>query len=573
MPQTPQPNGLDLLKGDFSNDLKKYNNDAGIGKSSTFDAKEVSRYVSYGSKTYGKYGYDPQRDNNKFYNSVTTGADDLSRGFTGMWKLAGIGFTDTFAFGAGADANAHKNFEDVMNTYSSTRGGASGFLSNTMLSSGYTIGIMGAIATEEALLALGTAATGGLGAGGAAVETASLLGRVGKALDRAGDAVNVFKKLSNIRDARSLNWIGKQGQSLTKGLLPAGETMDFLRNYDKLGDLNNFGKTLTGAGAIARDARKIYMTASESKLEANMAKDEVRNDLLNKWRTANPGKALSDEERQRIDKTANNVYNDVFQSNLGLIYVTNAVTFDSMFKSMRHTNKLFKMTEGLGMTIKKSGGKVAIDVAETGLLGTAKKKLSGLTAKSALKWTATSSMEGVQEVGQDAISEASKGYNLDVYNNRFQGSYYDHLSKALTHINPETFFSGMLMGTFASPVGHAIQSFNQFTQGGGYQKITNNTKWKQEKASALEQKQVQAKILTEFFNQSGTFLEEDGRAQAKVTGFQEKMLAAAEKGDRKFFEDNRSNVFRHGIKSLFKNNMDSELLDHLHDEACHTCDN
>jgi len=563
MPQTPQPNGLDLLKGDFSNDLKKYNNEAGVGKSANFDAKEVSRYVSYGSKTYGKYGYDPQRDNNKFYNAVTTGADDVSRAFTGMWKLAGIGFKDTFGFGVAAGDDAHKEFEDVMNTYSSTRGGSAGFISNTMLSSGYTVGIMGAIAAEEALLALGTAATGGLGVGGAVVETASVLGRAGKALDRAGDAVNVFKKLSNIRDARTLNWVGKQGQSITKGLLPVGETMDFLRNYDKLGDLNNFGKSLTGAGAIARDARKIYMTASESKLEANMAKDEVRNDLLNKWRTSNPGQSLPDEERQRIEKTANNVYNDVFQSNLGLIYVTNAVTFDAMFKSMRHTNKLFKMAEGLGMTVKKTGGKVAIDVAETGLIGSAKKKISGITAKSALKWTATSSMEGVQEVGQDAISEASKGYNLDVYNNRFQGSYYDHLSKALTHINPETFFSGMLMGTFASPVGHAIQSFNQFTQGGGYQKITNNTKWKQEKASALEQKQVQAKVLTEFFNQSGTFLEEDGRAQAKMTGFQEKMLEAAEKGDRKFFEDNRSEVFRHGVKTLFKNNMDAELLEHL----------
>jgi hypothetical protein len=567
MPENLKPSALDRLNNaDFAG-LSQKNEGVYLGGTNTsFDAKEVGRYTSYGSAVYGKLGYDPTKDNNKIYNANTTGGQDIARAFTGMWKLAGVGFKDTFAFGATASDNAHKDFEEVMNRYSSTRGGSSGFISNTMLSSGYTIGIMGAIAAEEAGLALGTALTGGLAGGVQVAETASLLGRAGKLLDKVGDSVNVFKKLSNVKNARTLNWIGKQGNSVTKGLLPMGESFDFLRNYDKLSDLNSLGKTLTGAGAIARDARKIYMTTSESKLEANMAKDEVRNELLDKWNKQNPGKVITDGELSRIDKTSTDVFNDVYKSNLGLIYVTNAITFNTMFKSMRHVNKAFKIADSLGMTIKKNAGKIAVDAVDDSVISLAKKKLSQVTVKSALKWTATSSMEGVQEVGQDAISEAAKGYNLGMHEDaQFKGSYYEGLAKAMTHINPETFFSGMLMGTFAAPVGHAIKGFNQMTQGGGYRQFSDSEGWAAEKKSAFETKKTQAKILTELFNRTGTFLEVDGKPQAAMSGYQEKMLEAAEKGDRKFFEDTRSSAFRVGVKALFKNGMDAELISHLED--------
>jgi hypothetical protein len=246
------PLSLDEIGNNFTQSTFQDVNMVGASAPTPFSAPDLDRYLSYGTETYGKLGYNPfvgAAGRDETYNANTSASTDVTRAWTGMWKLAGVGFQDTFAFGAFADAERHKDFENIMSTYSSSRGGGgTQFFSNTMLSSGYTIGIMAAIAAEELGIGLLTGGLGYLGTGAQAIRAA-------KAIDKAGDVIKTVNKAKDINLARTLKTGGKR---ILESLNPVGETADFIRNADKLNDFNNWQKSLQGAASVARDARKIY---------------------------------------------------------------------------------------------------------------------------------------------------------------------------------------------------------------------------------------------------------------------------------------------------------------------------
>lgn len=532
-----------------------------LGNVSEFSAPDIGRYMTYGSKTYGKLGYNPWSDNSKNYNDNTTAGHDIQRAWTGMWKLAGVGASDTFGFGVFGAEDNHKDFENVMANYSSTREGATQFWANTMLSSGYTIGIMGAIAAEELVYAGITALSGGLAApttvtaGASGVARGIFQAQKGmRALDKVGETLNVFNHLKHINNSRIYNSV-KAG---VKELGPLAETADWLRNAHKMQDLNGLQHTLGGAGAIARDARKIYLTHSESRLEANMTKDEILNEEIQNWHSKNPGQEMPEDIYNEIKAKADKAYGLVYNGNLGVIYLTNAMTFNGMFKGMRQTNKLF----GLKDRWKVSGigtDNVTVRAVRPSLINYGKNKISSLTAGNVTKGLIQQSMEGVQEVSQDILASSAKKYVLS--DEQMRGNYFQSIYNSLGDTSLETFMSGMLMGMFASPVGGAIQAANYYSVGEGRGIWTKKGRIKQEEA--FKQREQQAEVLTEFFNRSGSFLDEYGKnvfVQSRAT---EKMLEAAEKNDRKYFEDNRGEVFRIGLKSVLDHGMQDELIEHL----------
>jgi hypothetical protein len=547
---------------------------AGFGASFDFAGKDIDRYVSYGSKTYGKLGYDPFRDNSKFYNQNTDASADIQRAYTGMWKLAGVGFRDTFAFGASAGSEAHKEFDQVMSTYGSTRKGTAGFISNTMLSSGYTVGIMVAIAAEELLLAGATALTGGMAApatiaemGAVGAHGFNVLGKaqkVVKGFDKVTDVLNYTKNIENARGVWASTARGSK-QFIQK-LAPMAETFDFIRNADKLKDLNGLQKSLQGVGALARDARKIAMTSSESKLEGNLARDEFREDLISKWNAdkSHIGMTMDDTILAEINGRANEVFNNTYKANLALIYATNAITFDSMFKSFRSTNKLFGLHESLNYTVKKG----TFTALEDTFGNTLKKSISKLSWKGTALKTLSNSVEGLQETGQDIISGATKRYSGK--NPKLEGKLLDSIYASLGDATLESFASGMLMGTFASPVGKTIEAVNKFTMGGGYRAVMDPNGYAESKRTNFENAQKNAELLTKFFNESGTYSDFISHPLFTQSKASENMLSASEKGDKKTFEDERGEAFRVGLKSLLKSNMEGELLDYLDDLGNHT---
>jgi hypothetical protein len=358
-PEAPKANAPDEMESISLNDVNLYSEPIKFDPknwardkhfSTDVAGNKISRFMTYGSEIYGDFGFDPYRDNNEWYNEHTDSSVDLGRAWDGMWKLASVGFTDTFGFGAFGEEENHKDFGKIMEDYSSTRHGTwTGFFSNATLSAGYTVGIISAMVAEEALLLAGTLATGGMGAPATGTAAANTAGRgfykMRKAwnfFDKVGDHVNVFKKMRNIENARAWYNPARYGASLLKGVgqagkawRPLGNVGDFARSLDKadgLGDATNLAKVFQGSAAFARDARKFYLAHSESRLESNFVKDEIIEESMDQWFAKNPGQEMSDEVYQDIINRGVQAYEKAYGANFALIYTTNGLLFDGLFK-------------------------------------------------------------------------------------------------------------------------------------------------------------------------------------------------------------------------------------------------
>lgn len=564
--------------------------------STVISAKQLNadKFLTYDSKTYGKLGFDPFKDNDVLYNKKTHWSEDIGRAWDGMWKLAGVGLQDTFGFGLMAGKENWKNFDEVMQNYSSTRGGHTQFWSNTMLSSGYTIGIIGAIAAEEMALAL---TTGGLGNLGTAGVVGSQLGKAFNKLENLTQGSKVLDKVSELgRIDDAAKWysgagLKALGGKALKGLNPVGESMNFLSDLNKMDNLTSLQKLATGAGAIARDMRKIYMTHSESNLEAEMARNEFVNEQFEAAFKASGGEPLSDQEVSRISLEGDKVFKSTYNGNLGLIYATNAITFDNMFKSMRYNAKMFDLPKNIFKVSRTTAGKVAVGVDKqafkTGLKQIAKvpgtyvkKKLNELTIGNAIKGTLSSSMEGVQELGQDVISTSVKNYyGRNHVGQQVRGGYMDYLyhdvgnaiKGTMTAEGASTFLSGFLMGGFAAPVGEAISITQDQVLGGGArdkaQYLFKRQQWASNQKTKYKEALAKAKVLSEVLDKNLAYLDHATNPMFSQSEIQDEMLTASQTGDKKKFEDGKHESLQQGIHTMLRNNMEGQYADFLDEMA------
>jgi hypothetical protein len=565
-----------------------------LGKAKDFSAKQsnLAKYATYGSKTYGKLGFDPYKAGgipgvksgmDKYYDDNTHWSQDIGRAWDGMWKLAGIGLQDTFGLGAFADSGNYLDFEDTMGKYSSTRGGNAGFWSNTMLSSGYTIGIIGGIAAEELALAGITAATGGTAAPGTVLAGGTLLARGVARIKEAGNMLKFVNKLQDVETATSF-WgkgkalVGSSVKGFGKALNPLENTMDFIFTADKLKDLNGWKQTALGVGSLVRDARKITMSHSESKLEADLASKEFKQTMYDEWykKKGNAGKEIPDWYTNKVEKESANLYNDIYKSNFGLIYATNAITFDNMLKTMKGTNKFFSNATDLFKVVRKEGGKVAVEAMKKNVWNYGRKKLGELSWQGSLKSVLSSSMEGVQELGQDIISESNKSYYArNVKGTQLRGGFMTYLEKDLKDAAAKqkseqgwsTFLSGAMMGVFASPVGIVTQGTQTYLFDGGLGKtkqfFTDREKFRQEKNDALARRKERAKVLTEFFNNEKNFTQSWSKPIYSQTELQEQILEAGERGDQKTMKSKQHESLVAGVHAMLESGMENEFAKHI----------
>jgi hypothetical protein len=573
--------------------LPKITSAYNAGRANDFSAKQanLAKYASYGSETFGKLGFDPYKSSNtagksgmdELYDTQTSWTSDIGRAFTGMQKLAGIGIQDTFALGAFADQGNYLTFEDTMNKYSSTRGGVTGFVANTMTSAGYTVGIIAGIAAEEMALAGITALSGGTAAPGTIAAGGTLLARgVGK-LKEAGSMLKAVNKLQDLNTAKSFmgatgKFVGGSLKSFGKALNPLENTYDFLKTIDKLEDFNGLRQTAIGAGAIVRDARKITMAHSESKLEADLAAKEFKQQMFDDYYLdkANIGTVIPDSYLDKIESEGQKVKDRVYSSNFGLIYATNAITFDNMFKNMKGTNRWAGIANDAYRVSRKEGTKVAVDALAKTFGNAVRKKLSTITLKSAMNSALSSSMEGVQELGQDMISESMKSYHArNVKGTQVRGGMLEYLhndlskaaSKQYSEEGAITFLSGALMGVFASPAGFAVGQVNNFVAGGGaqktYQRVFDNKKWQAEKTSLEIKRKEKTKVLTEFFNNSKNFIDGFSKPIYTQNELQETMLQAAENKNDMQFKNGQHDSFVTGVHTLLEAGLENEFAEHL----------
>lgn len=553
----------------------------------------MSRYLTYGSKVYGQLGFDPTRDNNALYNTKTSALDDVSRAIEGSLKLAKIGFSDTFAFGSTAGKSNSLMFEKTMNDYGSTRGGGAGLFSNTLLSSGYTAGILGAIALEEVLMTGLTAATAGATSGIQGLRTATLLG---KGFDKMEDASTMLKTLQKAADAKEAKSFF--GKSFLNSMNPIENTLEFGKDLMKTKsneNIFNLANVVKGSASLVRDARKISMTHSEAKLEAELAQNETFKKEYEKEAAKYENGIVPDSVVADLKNKTQHVYNKVYYGNLKLIYATNAIVFDNMFKTMKGVNKFFNHTDNgfFKKTFNKKTGSVSFEALTKPVSGVKRYMLDTAkdltTVKGLSKSLLSASMEGFQEVGQDIISEGVKSYytkkkdveqikggflNQIFEDLRLMGTDQDYqaeLQKAgasmFSEKGLETFLSGALMGAFASPVGLATQGVNSFLFEGGLDSFRSQLKSTEGYRKAEEQKfktrQAKAKVLTEVFNTQKNFVDFVDHPIFNQHVVQSDIMDSARANDDRSFKSAQERSFAEGILTILETGMQAEFKEHL----------
>jgi hypothetical protein len=484
------------------------------------------RYAAYGQETFDKIGFHPLRDNEAIFNARTTKADDWSRmmshsflpmlwkGFTdgpkSMWKMIQGDFT-------GTDLEGAEEYERLAAIGSSSKGGAFGFVNNTVMNFGYTAGIITeAIVEEVAGLALAPLTAGT----SAAVTTANNARKIPsifkgiKGFDAAYDASkavgNTLKALNNSQSARKFwNAANAAGTSkIGRFLNPLENTVDAITGIRATDNLTGFAKTFKTAGGFYRDVRNLNMALSEARLEAGMVENKVYKDGYNAH-YEKFGTAPTNDVQEKLMSIAKQASLDTLYWNTGLIYASNKITFNNItgprggIRNFVRANIDDVMKAGNGKfgtvgkivydNTKKQFAKQSNDFMSWAK-GWAKDPIYKSVGKT-VGYFKSNFTEGLQENAQEIIAGANEKYYTDAfkssvlkmnlysrgvtgYANKTKFDYYkDEFGNQFTEQGAETFASGFLMGTLAAPLNHAVPMLSI-----GYNRLFNNTEYQEYKS-------------------------------------------------------------------------------------------
>jgi hypothetical protein len=490
---------------DKNNYAKIYSYNAGPDGNAFYD-----RYAAYGQKKFDEIGFSPIRDNEANFNARTTRWDDFSRMMTHSFVPL---FTRGFVSGpkslakmltgdfTSSDLEDARMFEEAAAIGQSSKGGIFGFANNTMMNFGYTAGIIGEAVAEEAVGALLAAPTGG---SSLIATTANNLLKIPKlfkgvsSIKKGYSAVrNTLKLTETANGARNFWQAAKSSEFLkssVQALNPLENTMHAikgLKQADNLTDLAVLSKT---AGGFYRDARKINMALSEARLEAGMVENHVYEKLYNEAYKANDNEVPNNKELAEIEKQAKDASLETLLENAGLIYVSNGITFNNITGPKGGIRNFIKSTtDDIYDIASREGnknfgkiGKVIYDrtakkfaLEKNNLKNLAKGWLKNPIYKSAAStvgYFKSNFAEGIQENLQETIAEANEKYFIDSYKSpTLQTMLYsraamrainrdklDYFNESWAKQNPftaqgaETFASGFLMGTLASPINSAV---------------------------------------------------------------------------------------------------------------------
>jgi len=488
------------------------------------------RYAAYGQETFDKVGFHPLRDNEALFNARTTKADDWSRmmshsflpmvwkGFTdgpkSLWKMIQGDFT-------GTDLEGAEEYERLAAIGSSSKGGAFGFVNNTVMNFGYTAGIITeAIVEEVAGLALAPL-TGGTSV---AVTTANNARKIPslfkgiKGFEAAYDASkavgNTLKALNNSQSARKFwNAANAAGTSkIGRFLNPLENTVDAITGIRATDNLTGLAKTFRTAGGFYRDVRNLNMALSEARLEAGMVENKVYKDGYNAH-YEKFGTAPTNDVQEKLMATAKQASLDTLYWNTGLIYASNKITFNNItgprggIRNFVRANidDVMKAGNGKFGTV----GKIVYDNTKKQFArqsndfmswakGWAKDPIYKSVGKT-VGYFKSNFTEGLQENAQEIIAGANEKYYTDAfkssvlkmnlysrgvtgYANKTKFDYYeDEFGQQFTEQGAETFASGFLMGTLAAPLNSAVPMLSI-----GYNRLFNNAEYQEYKTRKEE---------------------------------------------------------------------------------------
>jgi hypothetical protein len=473
------------------------------------------KYKGYGQETFNKIGFHPLIDNDTWFNQNTTFGDDISKWATNsMWPMLSKGFMDpirsykSIIDGDGlfyADEKSARDYAYYNAIGSSTKGGLGGFTVNLLNSASYSMGILAEGATEGALI--GALFGGGNPVTGAVEGGTSFLRKLGslpKALVEASKATKTLltevKNYSNISKAKEL--YTNAGKSFLNFANPLHNTTAAYNQLKNTDNLTNLARSATTAGALWHDIMAMNLGLSEGKLEGGFTRYETYDRLYNEFLLDPKNKGvppdLAQQESMMRQASKGAWWNTL--NNSFLIYYTNKLVFPSITNAsfLKGTARM-----GFGSTVTNVGKEFQIlfDPGKKALEGAfVKQRINFVNAIKSLAKPATygkvglnyfkaNVFEGVQEVSQDILQEATQNYyvntfkNPDARNFRYgTGLLRDAIGKQWSSQGLETFLSGFLMGTILQAPGkmksYATIGYNDyFKKDASYQKyITGREK-------------------------------------------------------------------------------------------------
>ena len=473
------------------------------------------KYKAYGQETYNKIGFHPLIDNDTWFNQNTTFGDDITKWATNsMWPMLSKGFMDpirsykSIIDGDGlfyADEKSARDYAYYNAIGSSTKGGLGGFTVNLLNSASYSLGILAEGATEGALI--GALFGGGNPVTGAVEGGTSFLRKLGslpKALVEASKATKTLltevKNYSNISKAKEL--YTNAGKSFLNFANPLHNTTAAYNQLKNTDNLTNLARSATTAGALWHDIMAMNLGLSEGKLEGGFTRYETYDRLYNEFLLDPKNKGvppdLAQQESMMRQASKGAWWNTL--NNSFLIYYTNKLVFPSITNAsfLKGTARM-----GFGSTVTNVGKEYQIlfDPGKKALEGAfVKQRVNFVNAIKSLAKPATygkvglnyfkaNVFEGIQEVSQDILQEATQNYyvntfkNPDARNFRYgTGLLGDAIGKQWSSQGLETFLSGFLMGTILQAPGkiksYATIGYNDyFKKDASYQKyITGREK-------------------------------------------------------------------------------------------------
>jgi hypothetical protein len=347
-----------------------------------------TNYFRYARRSnFDELGFSPYRDNDSLYNAESNFFGETWRGLQGAALTAfntGLdGWAETANILAGNyssvsdwwnsyDEGAAEAFGDVNRIYGSTKGGATGFLANGILNTGFVGGMILGSLPELAVETVLTLESGGSGAlaglARAGLKTAKGFKRGAAAIDDVADVAKASRKAQSaiINNARDRQTVSNLSKALNSSL---GDSYFTLTNNAIARALNPFSNTGTwvnealqakktgkavdltrGVGAVMEDLTVLKGAKLEASMEAGFAASSIRNEYFNKFVEEN-GRAPGPEELKEIEQLAALKASESIMINMPVIMYTDKLLFNPLFRAGRRLAKSsgFGPTKGINL--------------------------------------------------------------------------------------------------------------------------------------------------------------------------------------------------------------------------------
>lgn len=600
------------LKKQVENPLTYASDKYKYGRNYSYDADytglNFQRYYKVPS-VYKNIGFSPWRDNEAIYNQKMSWWDAYKRS-AGQWSnLASTGFSSMLPWnawsdvGEGIDKDSAEAMERAHAIGHDSRGGASAFFNNMVVDSGYTFGILGELASEEAVIwgasTLAAPFTLGGSWAGAAVETGAAVSRASSLFSRIKNMSSLtkgvtktwegFKELASINKARQAFDYVKSGAPLGKLLevITPGtvaftrETMKAAKNGE---NIYNLARASKGVGAFYRDTREIAAAISEAKLEGGSTELRMRKDLVDKFYKDN-GRMPESEDYEKIYQYAKDAAHETYLWNLPALYLSNKIVFNKALQGLKPF-RAFREELSKGLSGKlvfdqaaSAAGKEAWSVVQSGFRESAKSLTKASTYKpknllknitgSIFKYGKANLTEGFQESYQDAVSNTMVDYYTSRYNDPTQigphdvwGMFAGKMGEQFTTSQGlETFASGFLMGGIVQGPQHLVYDWapKKFQQIFKPEEHAEYARQREDRTNRV------VNALNEVTKNADRFFNQYTNDVVSQSVGNKQSMDASQAGDTKGYVDIQDeSIFEH-LHTLLANNKLDLVTDYLKD--------